>query len=196
MNVPRLRLLLAFLTLAGIYTIVLTFSAVAADDSREKPILVLDAGGHNYNIWSLMFTPDGQELISVSTDNTIRFWSVATGNPTRVLRPMLIPEVYSRSGALSRDGKLLAVTRSGANVSEQWIYLIALPEGRVARIINSGNDPPRHLVFSPDGTHLASGNGATAKLWNVVTGASERVFRGHKSTVVGLGISPDGRLLA
>ena len=160
------------------------------------PFLVLDTGGHTSNMWSIMFTPDGRELISFSNDGTIRFWDVQTGETTRVLRPMLIPGGGGNQGALSRDGKLLAVTRSGANGSEQWIYLIALPECRVTRIIDTGIEPQGRLVFSPDGTRLAAVNGAAAKLWNVATGEAVQVFRGHRSGVKGLAISPDGRLLA
>ena len=164
--------------------------------SHTQPILVLNTGGHTGTIWSVMFTPDGRELISVSNDGTIRFWNVQTGETTRVLRPMLIPGGGAGRGALSRDGKLLAVTRSGADGSEQSIYLIALPEGRVTKIIAAGNGGGGRLVFSPDGTRLASATGATATLWNVATGESEQVFRGHRLGVGGLDISPDGRLLA
>ena len=65
----------------------------------ETPLLVLNVGGHTGDIWSLMFTPDGHELISVSADKTIRFWSLKTGKTTHILRPMLIPEGTAGSGA-------------------------------------------------------------------------------------------------
>src|SRR5208337_4776258 len=58
-------------------------SKAAGPESRKaepgsdtvKPILVLNVGGHTSTIRSLMFTPDGRELISTSEDATIRFWS-------------------------------------------------------------------------------------------------------------------------
>src|SRR5260370_26306649 len=130
-------------------------SVVLAADAPEKPTLVLDVGGHTSNIWSLMFTPDGRELISVSSDKTIRFWSVQTGETTRVLRPMLIPEGGAGFGALSPDGKTLAVNRAGADASEQWIYVIALPEARVTKGIATGHTAGvRRLVFSPHGRDI------------------------------------------
>ena len=58
----------------------LAFSSVAlAADTPEKPILVLDSGGHTSIVQKVLFTPDGKELISVSDDKTIRFWDVASG---------------------------------------------------------------------------------------------------------------------
>ncbi len=58
-----------------------------ADDVAEKPILVLDSGGHTNLVSKVLFTPDGKQLISVSIDKTIRIWDVASGAPFRVLRP-------------------------------------------------------------------------------------------------------------
>src|SRR5919202_261434 len=41
------------------------------------PQLVLEAGGHQALIRTLLFTADGQELVSVSDDKTIRVWAVS-----------------------------------------------------------------------------------------------------------------------
>jgi WD40 repeat protein len=74
-------------------------SAEPANRGGDKPILVLDAGGHTSVVKRLCFTIDGKELISVSEDKTIRFWDVRTGEPLRVLHPPI------REGV---EGKLYA----------------------------------------------------------------------------------------
>lgn len=66
-------------------------SFALADDAIEKPILVLDAGGHTAKVCKVLFTPDGRELITVSDDKTIRLWDVPSGEPRRVLRPPIGP---------------------------------------------------------------------------------------------------------
>ena len=43
-----------------------------AQEAKDRPILVLDAGGHTASVSIVLFTPDGKELISVSNDKTIR----------------------------------------------------------------------------------------------------------------------------
>ena len=55
----------------------------AADTS---PRLVLEAGGHCAVICELLFTADGNELVSVSDDKTIRVWSVSPDGKQAALR--------------------------------------------------------------------------------------------------------------
>ena len=62
------------------------------------PVLVIDSGGHTSLVKKVLFTPDGRELISVSDDNTIRFWDVASGEPIRALRPPIGPGGISKFG--------------------------------------------------------------------------------------------------
>src|SRR5271157_4535646 len=90
----------------------LAFSSVAlAADTPEKPILVLDSGGHTAIVAKVLFTRDGKQLISVSWDKTIRVWDVASGAPLRVLRPPIGPgsEGMLYAAALSPEGRTLAV---------------------------------------------------------------------------------------
>jgi WD40 repeat protein/transcriptional regulator with XRE-family HTH domain len=67
--------------------------------------------------------------------------------------------------------------------------------------------PPRELrghtdfIFgvdlSPDGKYLATGSSdKTARLWDLVTGETIRVFSGHTEEVGGVAFSPDGKNLA
>jgi eukaryotic-like serine/threonine-protein kinase len=54
-----------------------------------------------------------------------------------------------------------------------------------------------HLVFSPDGKHIASGSeDGTARVWDVGTGATAAVFRGHKVKVHHVAFRPDGACVA
>jgi hypothetical protein len=52
-------------------------------------------------------------------------------------------------------------------------------------------------VFSPDGKYLATASmDKTARLWDLVTGETIRVFSGHTYELLGITFSPDGKTLA
>ena len=42
--------------------------------------------GHTNGIWSVTFSPDGQQLASGSEDGTIKLWDVNTGDCLKTLR--------------------------------------------------------------------------------------------------------------
>jgi WD40 repeat protein len=181
----------------------LTLASVSRGDDAakpDKPILVLDAGGHTAVVYKVLFKPDGRELITVSNDKTIRVWDVATGEPLRVLRPPIGrgKEGMIDDAALSPDGRTLAV---GGNGFEEFkwgeIHLIDLSTGRIVRTFQGHANKVMSIAFSPDGKRLVSGSAdRTARIWDVATGECEHVLEGHTEAVYGVVFSPDGRRLA
>src|SRR4051812_29492161 len=97
----------------GLVLLAITSSACAQDapERSNSPTLVLDSGGHTAHVSKVLFTPGGQEVISVSYDKTIRVWDVDSGECLRVLRPPIGAGKIGdlTAAALSPDGKTLAV---------------------------------------------------------------------------------------
>src|SRR5437588_3360904 len=53
------------------------------------------------------------------------------------------------------------------------------------------------VVFSPDGTHIAScGEDMTVRLWSTFSGSLLHTITGHEGAVMGVDISPDGNMIA
>src|SRR6266516_3748247 len=53
------------------------------------------------------------------------------------------------------------------------------------------------VVFSPDGSKVASGSGdRTVRIWNVATGQAEQTLEGHSGSVTSVVFSPDGSKVA
>ena len=145
--------------------------------------------GHDYEVYSVSFSPDGRTLASGSYDNTIKLWNVETGEEILTL-PSHDEEVISVS--FSPDGQTLASGSAGDTIKlwnvETGEEILTLP----------GHDGWIHSVsFSPDGQTLASGSfDHTIKLWDVETGAEIRTLPGHDDSVISVSFSPDGQTLA
>jgi WD40 repeat protein len=127
--------------------LLLVFTAVA--NAAEGPYLELDTKGHMALIRSIVFTPDGSELISASDDKTIRVWDVATGRIVRTIRGEIGDgdpgKIYAL--ALSRDERLLAAGgRTGATRQGQPIRLYDLNEGTLIGLLQGHDD----AVLSPE----------------------------------------------
>jgi RNA polymerase sigma factor (sigma-70 family) len=180
----------------------------------------------------LRFSPDGQVLATASNDSgsdfaqgkavkgSTRLWDVAT---TREL--CRFPVVGASVGlvAFSPDGRRLA-----AAVSDETIRFYDRMTGQEDLPRLRGENIPRPeparphpdwaglathdfmtmhcLVFSPDGTILASGSGGSGStgdawvagvyLWDVGRGRELRRLPGHLGWIHSVSFSPDGRTLA
>ena len=182
--------------------ILLTCQHVGAQEPAGPPILVLDSGGHTSNVWKVLFTPDGKELISVSDDKTIRFWDVASGVPIRVLRPPIGPGPDGKlyDAALSPDGRTLAVGGRGLKDAIGSIYLISTTTRRIERVLKGHTNAIDTLAFAvPPGGRLLLASGShdkTARIWDVATGECRRVLEGHTNYVYGVALAPDASRLA
>src|SRR5690348_7187058 len=84
--------------LGGLLAFAVAGPVAFAQGVSEKPILVLDTGGHTDGIPGLVFSPQGKHLFSASRDKTIRMWDVETGAMLRVFR---LPIGSGRAGILS-----------------------------------------------------------------------------------------------
>src|SRR6266513_3347623 len=84
------------------------FPAIAYSQGRAK--ILWTSGGHGYSVNSLAYSPDGQLLVSGSSDLTIKLWR----QNGAFLKSLAIPSIGDpqlmdvRSVAVSPDGTLIA----------------------------------------------------------------------------------------
>ena len=149
---------------------------------------------------TLAFSPDGEILISQSTDKII-FWDIKTLTSLWTLSVPANRLLYSM--ALSPDGKLLAgyiETKPSENKRESFIYFWDFNTGRLQRTIEAPES--WDLIFSPNGERLlASSFNSGIRVFNVNTGQLVDTFSAGESRGVAQGISgwaftPDGETLA
>jgi WD40 repeat protein len=163
------------------------------------------APGHENDVVSLAFSPDGTTLLSHGYDSRALFWDVRDGVPARDGMGQRPPLPTGDAGLLwtgpalfSPDGKLLAMPLSGEAV--------CIREAATGKLLHrlGGIQRVGALAFSPDGTLLAgtdrtyeaSSNGQfRLHLWEVATGKRVRLIVGGESYIRDLVFAPDGKSL-
>lgn len=173
-----------------------TASREATPIVTGQPILQIDSGGHMAKISDIFFTNDGQTLISVSNDKTVRLWDIASGQTTRILRGQIGPgddgKIYA--AALSPDNRLLAVGGALGSLGNRTIRLIDLSSGQVVRLLKGHQNVIPALAFSTDSRQLLSGSfDTTARIWDVANGESLHTLSGHHGAIYAAAFSPNGR---
>jgi WD40 repeat protein/tetratricopeptide (TPR) repeat protein len=121
------------------------------------------------------FSPDGRHLLTVCDDEAVRVWDVSSSPPGGAGWASAPGEDWGL-GALSADGKLVAVT-------EESNYRVVVQDAETHRPIADLRHPGKvsFLRFSPDGSHLVTaasepwgldgnfGFGSCVILWNAST---------------------------
>ena len=137
----------------------------------------------------IMFSPDGNSILTISYDKTIRIWDAATGKFQNVLE--------AHTGSInnvrfSPDGTTLA-TVGADNTIRIWDVQTWME----TQTLNTDSDSVRSIAFSADGSLFASGNAdGTIRLWDIANGQAVRTFKGHLSSVSMIAFSLDGQTLA
>lgn len=153
------------------------------DVTNGKKLKTLE--GHNGNIWSLVFSPNGETLISCSGDATIKLWNVRTGELQRTLSH----ENWVNFVAISPDGETLVS-------AYKTVRLWNTNTGELQKMV-AGFGP---IGFSPDGQILLSSDGkGKIQIRDARTGELRRTIRVSESSDEGLSLmalAPDNKTVA
>jgi WD40 repeat protein len=141
---------------------------------------------HQNTIWSINFSPDGEQIITAASDGTAKLWTVS--GQEIITFPGDRGSILSAS--FSPDGKQVATAGSDGtvklwNLSGQEIIAFPAHQGTVLSV-----------SFNPDGKQLVTaGNDETARLWNL-SGQQVTELQGHQGVVLSASFSPDGQQIA
>jgi WD40 repeat protein len=175
--------------------------ATSAARGDDKPILMLDTGGHQALIKGVTFTADGKYLVSAGYDKVVRVWDWRTGKTVRTIRGQVAPgpEGYIYTMALSPDGRWLAVggfMAPGHGVRDEDVGDIRLYDfatGELEALLKGHANAIFGLAFSPDSKRLISGSfDKAAIIWDVAAHKLLHRLQGHTDYIYGVGFTPDG----
>ena len=151
--------------------------------------------GHTDGVSSVAFSPDGKILASgvgdaffpeffpESSDNRVKLWDVASGEPIASLGGHT-GEVWSVM--FSPDGTMLA---SAGGTFDNTVKLWDVGSDEPIASLEGHMDVVSSVAFLSDGTRLAARSGITILLWNVDSGDQITIPEGHA-------LSSDGTRLA
>ncbi len=149
-------------------------------------------------VHTLRFSPNGQRLATATDQNTLQLWEVPTGRLVRTLVNRAGNGIAPLRLAFSPDGTTLA-TGDADNSLKFWNATTG-----ARQLTLTVQAPLRHLAYSPNGEHLATSDGTTARLWNLARRETVHVIplnqtAGHPIQPTNPGLvafSPDGQTLA
>jgi WD40 repeat protein len=145
----------------------------------------LGFGGHEGDVRSAAFSPDGSRIVTASDDKTARIWDAATAKEIAVLRGH---EGSVNSAAFSPDGSRI-VTASNDKTARIWDAAAA----KEIAVLHGHEGSVNSAAFSRDGSRIVTAsNDKTARIWDSATGKQIAVLRGHDFGVRSAAFSPDG----
>jgi WD40 repeat protein/serine/threonine protein kinase len=145
---------------------------------------------HSSCMCGLALSPDGGLLAAGGNDGVVKLWDTRAWQEVRKFQAH---GQHIHGVAFGPGGRHLA-TASFDGTVKIWDVatgrmLFALPYG------GDADDEADCVVFSPDGSWIASGGFAGVKIWDAVTGEFQRRLDGIDFTK-SMALSPDGRRLA
>lgn len=140
-------------------------------------------------IHAVAVSPQGDLIVSASSDGALRLWDVSTG---QYLGVMLGHDRWACAVTFSPDGQTIA-SASHDGTLRLWDS----DSGELRRVLRGHDGPVSHLAFSPDGQWLASSSrDQNLRLWDVEWGTCCNTFTGHQGWIQAIAFSPDGLTLA
>ncbi len=159
---------------------------------QHQPYLSKFLHGHNTDVNSVAFSPNGQTLATGDEGGNIILWDIQNGQPQYILSHS--PDNEVRSVAFSPNGQVLASVASVAG-PEVTIILWDLSSATPKESEPIGTFGWGNLVFSPDGQTVAFSGDDGIQLFDVATQQQLQTYPvdGGTSSVA---FSPNGQTLA
>lgn len=133
----------------------------------------------------LTVSADGTRLATGAWGDSVKLWQLPAGTPLSILPGVGV--VLALQFA-PRDGRLALATRTG-----ELLLWDTLASTSPKRVPGHGGKPIWAVVWSPDGTQLATaGVDQAVCVWRADTLELSHTFHGHGAEVFALAWSPDG----
>jgi len=141
--------------------------------------------GHTDTVRRVVYSLDGNLIVSGGWDKIVRIWSMESGVCQHVLADhtdMIHCVAYSPQG-----GQVASTSH------DKTIRLWDLATGICCRILLGHENAVNCVAYSPEGNQIASGSDDCAiRLWDIVAGECSHIFVGHSAGIMDTAFSPQG----
>ncbi len=162
------------------------FESWAKDLPGDDPSINV-ALPHTNHIESLSFSPNGQFIVSASSDSSVRIWDTATGALVHRIDEM------ADSVGFTADGKHIVTSAMNDEPIKSW----NLESGLLYRSTGDQSGGKTAVAMGFDGRHVVTAsNDGSIRLWNTGTGELMRTIREPQGHIDYLAVSPDGSRIA
>lgn len=192
---PQLSSLLALEAVAEVQDASLPVPREAEEALHQSlqaaSLLEMLINAHRGGITSIDFSPDGERLVSVGKDRTLKVWDSGSGE---LLKSILASYVDLTKVAFSPDGDHIAAgdhDRTAKIWDSHSLNQLSTLEGHESGVIE--------LAFSPEGDRLVTSStlGFQGQIvWDLPSGLQIGNFFGHTGTVADIDFRPDGKQIA
>ena len=149
---------------------------------------VVQTVGHENAVNSAQFSPDGNYIVTASSDKTAKIWDAKTG---RQVGETMTHNGSVNSAQFSPDGNYI-VTASYDKTAKIWDTKMGRQVGETMKHESGVNS----AQFSPDGNYIVTESyDKTAKVWDAKTGKQVGETMTHNGSVNSAQFSPDGKYI-
>jgi WD40 repeat protein len=161
---------------------------MVAETSLETGRSRLQWDRHEQAVQAIAFAPDGRQVVSGSSDGTLRIWDVRTGVSRLKIDGA---RLGAYAVAISPDGARIAVGCKDGIVREY-----RREDGARVRELRGHLGYVRSVAYTPDGARLlTSADDGSVRARSDTSQNPVAAFEGHQGGVLTLSVSPDGRRL-
>lgn len=136
---------------------------------------------------SVDISPNGNMVLTGSSDGVVRLWDLAKGTCVRTLPGH---EQLVRVVRFTPDG-LHAVSASWDETLRYW----DLVKGECLAVLQGHTDYVQDMALTPDGRQVVSCSAdGTIRIWDLETGRCSSILTGHTDTVWSVAVAPTGTM--
>jgi WD40 repeat protein len=144
---------------------------------------------HSDQVFGVSFSPDGTKLASCGADKFVKVFEIPSG---KFVKSFEGHTHHVLDVGWKGDGKFLA-SGGADNAIKVWDY----EKGEQVRTINGHTKQITRLAFMGNTPQIVTCSGdQTVRYWNVDNGGNIRNFSGGSDFLYGVGVSPDGSVVA